>query len=429
PWELARSTLNKPAEPPEIPERISSLMTPSRQSALRTHKQRSVIAVSRLSEMSVESASSDILDVKLAAMESELEYMRCVQDGLNEARQTEKISHNAFQREIQPSLKSFRSSSSTIQVLKAQRPLIIEDIDEEVSVKRQRIEGPVDQSLLEHAYRDAIISRVLGASAKQKGPKFDLSTFKREVYTYYGVNEHCHPGFGWCHVLDTVFRQKNIKAAHLVPKSTTSKEVSQLFGVSDGVLDDPRNGKNVLFVAKEMTDSYKLSITLADNIELLFDQGTIAIVPMPGPMKSPTQWRCVVLDESKNENIIGTSDGSHMKLKDIDNKQLTFVSDNRPRRRYLYSCFMIAYLNTKSRGASDAVAKKVEATRFWPSAGEYLNRSTLVTLTRWVSGSELPEFLVQDKTFDSGDTSTRDTDAGTVLGADICDAILATKSL
>ncbi|KUM59197.1 hypothetical protein ACN42_g7953 [Penicillium freii] len=405
-------TLNKPTEPPVISERISSLMAPSRQSALRTHKQRSVSAASRLSEMSVESTTSDILDVKLAAMESELKYMRCVRDGLNEARQTEKISHDVFQREIQPFLKSFRSSSSTIQVLKTRRPLIIEDIDEEVSAKRQRIEGPLDQSLLEHAYRDAIISRVLGASAKQKGPKFDQSTFKKEVYTYYGVNEHCHPGFGWCHVLGTILPEKHIKAAHLVPKSLTSKEVSHIFGVSDGVLGDARNG-----------------ITLADNIELLFDQGTIAIVPMPGPMKSPTRWRCVVLDETKKENVIGTFGGSYMKLKEIDNKELTFVSDNRPRRRYLYFCFIIAYLNAKSRGANDAVAKKVEATHFWPSAGEYLNRSTLVTLARCVSGSDLPKSLVQDKTFDSGDTSTRDADAGTVLGADVRDAIFCMKSL
>jgi hypothetical protein len=260
------STLNELAELPMIPERISSLMAPSRQSALRIHKQRSVSAASRLPEMSVESTTSDILDMKLAAMENELEYMRCVRDGLNEARQTEKISHDDFQREIQPFLKSFRSSSSTIQVLKTQRPLIIEDIDENVSAKRQRIEGPADQSLLEHAYRDAMISRVLGASAKQKGPTFNQSKFRKQVYAYYGVNRHCQPGFGWCHVLGTILPKNYIKAAHLVPTSMTPKEVSHIFGVSDGVLGDPRNGKSVLFVAKEMTDSYKLGITLADNI-------------------------------------------------------------------------------------------------------------------------------------------------------------------
>ncbi|KAJ5143358.1 uncharacterized protein N7515_002145 [Penicillium bovifimosum] len=201
--------------------------------------------------------------------------------------------------------------------------------------------------------------------------------------------------------------------------------------VSDGVVGDPRNGKDVLFVAKELTDSYKSGITLAGTIKLLFDQGAIAIVPMPGIMQSPTKWRCVVLDESKNENVIcaSSSGGFYMKLKDIDDMPLTFLSDNRPRPRYLYFCFMLAYLNAKGRGASDAVAKKVEATRFWPCTGEYLNGSTLVTLARSVLGSELPEYLVQGKTFDSGDTSTRDADAGTVLGADVRDAILAMNSL
>lgn len=60
-----------------IHERISSLMVPSRQSALRTHKQRSVSAASRLSEMLVESTTSDILDVKLAAIKSPTQW-RCV---------------------------------------------------------------------------------------------------------------------------------------------------------------------------------------------------------------------------------------------------------------------------------------------------------------------------------------------------------------
>ncbi|KAJ5775789.1 uncharacterized protein N7511_000800 [Penicillium nucicola] len=150
---------------------------------------------------------------------------------------------------------------------------------------------------------------------------------------------------------------------------------------------------------------------------------------MPGAMKSSTQWRCIVLDELRKKNTIGTVSGCYMKLKEIDNKPLTFASDNRPRRRYLYFCFIIAYMNAKSRGTSDAVAKKVEATRFWSSAGSYLTRSTLVISARCVSGSELPKSLVQDKTFESGDSSTRDTDAGTVLGADVRDAILAMQSL
>ncbi|KAJ5799231.1 uncharacterized protein N7518_001299 [Penicillium psychrosexuale] len=194
----------------------------------------------------------------------------------------------------------------------------------------------------------------------------------------------------------------------------TSKEVCHLFGVSNGVLGNRRNG-----------------ITLAENIELLFDRGTIAIVPMPGPMKSPTQWRCVVLDESKKEDTIGFFDGSYMRLKDIDNKPLMFVSDNRPRERYLYFCFIIAYLNAKSRGASELWQERLK-----PHPVVFPDRNSQNPLFTWNNSpdrkktrEEAGQPNPKDKTFDSGDTSTRDADAGTVLGADVCDAILAMKNL
>ncbi|KAJ5173638.1 uncharacterized protein N7500_001569 [Penicillium coprophilum] len=107
---------------------------------------------------------------------------------------------------------------------------------------------------------------------------------------------------------------------------------------------------------------------------------------MPGPMEGPTEWMCVLLDKSKKENIMGTLKGSYMKLK---------VSIAKARPEY--------YVN-------DII-------------GEYLNRSTLVTLARYVSGSELLESLTQGSKFDPGDTSTRDTSAGAMLGADVHDGI------
>ncbi|KAJ5130697.1 uncharacterized protein N7515_006736 [Penicillium bovifimosum] len=51
---------------------------------------------------------------QLGVMESELEYLRCVRDGLDEAKERDSITHEDFRWEIQPLLKSFRSSSATI---------------------------------------------------------------------------------------------------------------------------------------------------------------------------------------------------------------------------------------------------------------------------------------------------------------------------
>ncbi|CAG8296522.1 unnamed protein product [Penicillium nalgiovense] len=386
-------------------------MAPARQSALKTSRQRSVSAMSQLSERSVQSTTSDFLDAKLSELESDLDYIRCVRDGLNEAKQAEIISHEEFQRRIYPFLQAFRASSQTILVAKRQRRLIIEDVDENVDTKHKPIEGPVDQGLLERAYRDVMIPCVLSASAKQKSTKFNQSEFKENVHNYYGVNERCAPGYSWCHVFHQVLPEKYVKAAYLVPKSMTAKEISHLFLAL----------RMVYLRILEMLTYGQLGITLSEPVKLLLDQGTIAIVPKPGPMTFPTEWRCVVLDESKNENNVGYKNNAYVKLKASTTEALEFITNNRPRQRYLYFCFIIAYLNAKSRGANDAVARKVEATRFWPSGGEYLDRSTLVTLARCVSGSKLPESL-KDNTIDSGDNSTRDADAGTVLGADVRDA-------
>lgn len=177
-------------------------------------------------------------------MESELDYIRCVRVGFTQAMEAELISHDKFQHELAPFLRSFRSSSQVIRVVKQQRRLIIEDLDEEVASKRQRIDGPSDQGLLERAYRDTIIARVLGATAKQKSNKFDQRAFKKAVHAYYGIHEHCPSGFSHCHILNMTLPESSIKAAHLVPKSMTREELSHLFGVEDAVLADPRNDKS-----------------------------------------------------------------------------------------------------------------------------------------------------------------------------------------
>ncbi|KAJ5691499.1 hypothetical protein N7488_012234 [Penicillium malachiteum] len=75
------------------------------------------------------------------------------------------------------------------------------------------------------------------------------------------------------------------------------------------------------------------------------------------------------------------------------------ASTNRPRRRYLYFRYIISYLNDK-RFNTVTVTQKMESRRFWPSGGEYLQRSTMVTLARCISGCEIPEDLIQGKAFD-----------------------------
>ncbi|KAJ5826722.1 hypothetical protein N7447_003485 [Penicillium robsamsonii] len=388
-----------------IPERVSSLMPLSRRQALRGHQERSVSNSSRLSQISqdsLQSATSDFLDAKIAALEDEQEYTSCIREGLDEILSSGLLSSDAFQTEIDPILKRFRAASQTLNVIKRQRTLIEEDL--EVEVKRRRITEPLDDGLVQRAYMDTIIPRVMGTAAKTRKQPFDQKKFRKEVNRYYGLTTECVGDMSFCHVLGFFIHASTVKAAHLVLKSLSQPEVSHIFGVQDGVFSDPRN-----------------SLLLYSPIESLLDQGVIAVIPIPGSITEPTTWRCVVLDESKNENFIfQATSGEIIKVKHLDNRILRFLSENRPRRRYLYFRFLISYLHAKRLNLGD-ITEKVEARKFWPSGGEYLNKSTLKTLAQCVSGCELPDEFVTNRTFEGSADESRNLQAGMILGADIRD--------
>lgn len=156
----------------------------------------------------------------------------------------------------------------------------------------------------------------MGAAAEIQKYAFDQKIFKKEVNRYYGLPTECVRETSFCQVLGFFLPAPSVKAAHLVPKSLSQAEVSHIFGAQNGVLSDPRNGIYTLFVWDE-TDLTKIVVLLLCNpIESLLNQGVIAIIPIPGSMTEPTTWRCVVLDESKNENFVNTRDsGEVIKVK------------------------------------------------------------------------------------------------------------------
>ncbi|KAJ5237900.1 hypothetical protein N7489_007991 [Penicillium chrysogenum] len=371
-----------------IPERISSLMPLARQEALTTHQRRSVSTASKLSQISqtsVESTASDFLATKVAQLEDESHYIAEIKAGLDEANASMALENTEYRRQIEPLMNRLRSTTSTLRAM-----------------------TPPDEGLLERAYRDTIVTRVMRADGKQQALDFNQKKFKDQVNKYYNVSTV--PNKTYCHVLGLYVNKKDVKAAHIVPKSMDREELGHLFGDQDAVVTLPQNG-----------------LSLHHKVESLLDKGDIAIVPMPGKIADRTEWRCVVLNESIDKDIVYQPDfqpGAQpetIRVKDLDLRPLKFLSDNRPRRRYLYMRFLISYLWAKRRNLPD-IATKVEAKRFWPSEGAYLQRSTLQTLARCISGCEIPHHLISKQTFQNSSTPARDVQAGMILAADIADA-------
>lgn len=228
-----------------VPPRISSLLTPSRQAELEQHRLRSVSAASQLS---ADLSTSDFLSSKIDNLGKSLDYIACIKDSILEAKDQNTATNSELLDELHHYLKHFRSSTDTLHIVKRQQKLIAEDLDEaaESSKKRSCLIEPNNQGLLERAYTGSIIPRVMSACAKQKKTNFNQNAFNKAVKQYYGVSERFH-GWSYCHILGQKIQTELAKAAHLVPKSLSSDELSHLFGVDDPVLTDPRNGESPMY--------------------------------------------------------------------------------------------------------------------------------------------------------------------------------------
>lgn len=94
-----------------------------------------------------------------------------------------------------------------------------------------------------------------------------------------------------------------------------------------------------------------------------------------------------------------------------------------PPPRYLSFRFVMSYLYAKASG-NNTVNEKVNRHDFWPTMCRYLHKSTLVTLARCVSGTELPPSLLEASTFgpDGEQDEQMGQDTGMLLGAELREA-------
>ncbi|KAJ0421585.1 hypothetical protein BJY00DRAFT_106979 [Aspergillus carlsbadensis] len=174
-------------EYPQIPERVSSLLSKATQSALLQQRQRSISAISRLSEvsqMTSVTAVSDFLEAKVASLQAELDHVKCEKSALDEIRDSQHLTESQFVEELEPYLARVRSKTQELRITKRQGRTFAADMEEEVGNKRQRTASP-DIGLVERAYQAVLVQRVMSASAKQKGRKFSQSKFRKDVINYY----------------------------------------------------------------------------------------------------------------------------------------------------------------------------------------------------------------------------------------------------
>ncbi|KAJ5475290.1 hypothetical protein N7539_008356 [Penicillium diatomitis] len=459
---------------PELPERTSSALTLSNLHQLQQARSRCVSASSQMSAKttdSLESNASDFLEAKIEQLTEFEKYYELVKRGILEGHEQQLLSNEELQSHMAPVVTKLAVTTSTLKFLKRQKRHLADDLEKDTASIRQKIDGEPD-GLLERAYVQAILDRVMRATVRQAATSFNAKRFKEKVNQLYGItDQRPSKDLNWCHVLGVWRDADGIKAAHIVPKSLRAGDLDHIFGqMDDDISSDPQNGQFYLFSQRRQHHIHILFVPLAVNlhsvIERHLDQGTLVIVPAPGDFTVPTTWRCLVLDRSKDKDIIcdrssnmkgleGTPgrgdafvrvkvslDNSQSAVlahsskaffnhtpQDLHNRPLTFLNNNRPRRRYLYFRFIMSYLNAKRQNVVN-LSVPLETKQFWPSPGGYLHESTLKIMARSVSGCELPPPLISGQTFKESDDPSQDDDAGNTLAAAIIEpALFSTSAL
>ena len=101
---------------------------------------------------------------------------------------------------------------------------------------------------LEDAYGEILMNRVMAATAKPGKKRYNQSAFKKRVIAFCGAERDSENdgdiGSIWCHLTGWQTLE-DVKAAHIVPKSLESSELSYLFGANEVMLSDGNNGITV----------------------------------------------------------------------------------------------------------------------------------------------------------------------------------------
>jgi hypothetical protein len=147
--------------PPVIPERMSSLLPEARRIKLRENRQRQASYASAAS-----TTISEFLEEKILSCELDMEYLKSYKGGLG--------------------------------------------------LKKQKQDKDVDVALLERAYTNTIVPRVMAASGKQRKGSFKQSNFRKAVLNFYNAADN---DSAYCH-LTGWWQSKDVRAAHLVPQNS-----------------------------------------------------------------------------------------------------------------------------------------------------------------------------------------------------------------
>ena len=243
------------------------------------------------------SSAAEFVVSKIEDVSLGIEYVDEMRKGLKEAFDDGNLPASQYKDAIEDVEKYSKPKEREIVVLKRQKKLIKDDLEENLP----------SHTRLEDAYANIIMNKVMAATAKLKKKRYNQSAFKKGVIIFYGAERDSENDGEidslWCHLTGWQ-ALADVKAAHIVPKSLESNELSYLFGAGEVMLSDANNGMFCQDCSRCAETDRRIGLTLHRNIEEGLDSEKIVLVPLPPAKGEETKWKCVLTDKKIGNKMV-----------------------------------------------------------------------------------------------------------------------------
>ncbi|KAI1750391.1 hypothetical protein F4782DRAFT_532498 [Xylaria castorea] len=240
--------------------------------------------------------------------------------------------------------------------------------------KKARLDNPGAVSLLKPGSEAAVVvgesllAMYRALDGVKNTSKKRTKTWRADVEKYYEATGQ--DNMTWCHACGKYRLSENIKAAHIVPFFLHLENLStEIFGRRGYELQTPSN-----------------SLLLSGRIKCWFDKYCLVIVPVDYDETPITRWKIEIVGNSIANTPYEDIDSSgHQSVgKDLDGKELQFLSKERPASRFLYFHFIMALVRIRDIHATGW--KEVWARYFtkqpFPAPGNYLRQTMLLAISQ-----------------------------------------------
>jgi hypothetical protein len=177
-----------------------------------------------------------------------------------------------------------------------------------------------------------------------------------------------------------------VTATHIVPATIGEVAATYLFGIK-------------IQYGYEALWSVENGLMLESKIERAFNEGRLVIIP---DKEELNEFVTVLLDDDYTSTLVGLMEDYHgLTFGDLHYRRLQFVSEARPRKRYLYTHALLALFRRKRCNAKgwENDAEKLGSARAWNSPEECCRRSIIEALAYEVGDAMSLKEAMGDEAF------------------------------